>query len=312
MLIQTLNYRYLKTPGKAWLVAIMSVDGLTLHVTKFSSQLWAESARFETSLLQNWCLVPEKLLLLTGFTYNSSPPTPHIFVSESGEYYSEKAWACVQNGITQRGRLADGDMTTLCNAILNTYQMPSRFYIIPSNVNKSQTRLLKPFLARDLMEGHIRRQNTLRFALVFCFELRARATRTCCHCHLAVKNPIHDGKRGLLKLPKSHERYHNVVMWHWIMYKWRRSNQMLSFHRTFFNLLDFTVSLSCRDWHSETPWSHSSNQPGGTYCQAQDFLLRTNYTLEMWCANKKSPNQVPTSHVKTLVIPMSWSYRCFE
>ena len=42
------------------------------------------------------------------------------------------------------------------------------------------------------MEGHISRQNTLMFALVFCFELRARATRTCCHCHLAVKNPIHD------------------------------------------------------------------------------------------------------------------------
>ena len=84
---------------------------------------------------------------------------------------------------------------------------------------------------------------------------------------------------------KSHEGYHNVVMWHWIVYKWRRSNQMLSFRRTFFNWLDLTVSLSCRDWHSETPWSHSSNQPGGTYCQAQDLLLRTNYTLEMWCAN---------------------------
>ena len=97
-----------------------------------------------------------------------------------------------------------------------------------------------------------------------------------------------------------------------IVYKWRRSNQMLSFHRTFFNLLDFTVSLTCRDWHSETPWSHSSNHPGGTYCQAQDFLLPTNYTLEMWCANTKSANQVPTSPVKTLVIPMSWSYRCFE
>ena len=90
----------------------------------------------------------------------------------------------------------------LCNAILNTCQMPSRFYIIFSNVNKSQTHLLKPFLARDLMEGHIYRQNTLMFALVFCFELRARAARTCCHCHLAVKNPIHDGKRGQLKLPK--------------------------------------------------------------------------------------------------------------
>ena len=52
--------------------------------------------------------------------------------------------------------------------------------------------------------SHICRQNTLMFALVFCFELRARAARTCCHCHLqaAVKNPIHDGKRGQLKLPK--------------------------------------------------------------------------------------------------------------
>ena len=102
------------------------------------------------------------------------------------------------------------------------------------------------------------------FALVFCFELRARAARTCCHCHLAVKNPIHDGNQGQLKLPKSHERYHNVVMWHWIVYKWRRSKQRLSFHRTFFNLLVFTVSLSCKDRHSETPWSHSSNQPGGS------------------------------------------------
>ena len=52
------------------------------------------------------------------------------------------------------------------------------------------------------MEGHICRQNTLMFALVCCFELRARAARPCCHCHLAVKNPIHDGKRGQLKLPK--------------------------------------------------------------------------------------------------------------
>ena len=144
------------------------------------------------------------------------------------------------------------------------------------------------------------------------FELRARAARTCCHCHLAVKNPIHDGKRGRLKLPKKSWTVRQCGHVTLIVYKWRRSNQMLSFHRTFFNLLDFTVSLSCRDWHSETPWSHCSNQPGGTYCQAQDFLLRTNYTLEMWYANTKSANQVPTSPVKTLVIPMSWRYRCFE
>ena len=69
------------------------------------------------------------------------------------------------------------------------------------------------FLARDFMEGHICRQNTLMFALVFCFELRARAARTCCHCHLqaAVKNPIHDGKRGQLKLPK--KVMNGTTMW---------------------------------------------------------------------------------------------------
>ena len=62
--------------------------------------------------------------------------------------------------------------------------------------------MLKSFLARDFMEGHICRQNTLLFALVFCFELRARAARTCCHCHLAVKNPIHDGNQGQLNCQK--------------------------------------------------------------------------------------------------------------
>ena len=41
----------------------------------------------------------------------------------------------------------------LCNAILNTCQMPSRFYIIPFNVNKSQTHLLKSFIARNLMQA---------------------------------------------------------------------------------------------------------------------------------------------------------------
>ena len=100
------------------------------------------------------------------------------------------------------GKAWNTDVTTINTAILNTCQMPSRFYIIPSNVNKSQTHLLKPFIARDLMEGHICMQNTLMFALVFCFELRARAVRTCCHCNLAVKNPIYDGNRGQLKKAK--------------------------------------------------------------------------------------------------------------
>ena len=152
------------------------------------------------------------------------------------------------------------------------------------------------------MEGHICRQNTLTFALVFCFELHAHAAHTCCHCHLAVKNPIHDGKQGQLKVQKSHEWYHNVVTWHWIVYKWRRSKQRLSFHRTFLNLLVFTVSLSCRDWHSETLWSHSSNRPGGTYCQALDFLLHTNYSK---CDARMQDWQIKSP-------PAMWKHLSFE
>ena len=42
-------------------------------------------------------------------------------------------------------------------------------------------------------------------------------------------------------------------------------------------------------------------------------FLVAHQLLEMWCANARLANQVPTNHVKTLVIQMSWSYRrCFE
>ena len=101
---------------------------------------------------------------------------------------------------------------------------------------------------------------------------------------------------------KSHERYHNVVTWHWIVYKWRRSKQRLSFHHIFFNLLVFTVSLSWRDWHSETPCSHSSNQPGGMYCQALDFLFRTNY----WKCDARMQNWQIKSP------PAMWKHLSFE
>ena len=59
----------------------------------------------------------------------------------------------------------------LCNAILNTCQMPSRFYIIPSNVNKSQTHLLKPFLARDLIWWRAIYAGKRRWSLLWCFVL---------------------------------------------------------------------------------------------------------------------------------------------
>ena len=64
------------------------------------------------------------------------------------------SWACGLNGITQRGRLVYGyiyslaltgswlyvsihQSPSLCNAIQITGQMPSRFYIIPYDVNLS-------------------------------------------------------------------------------------------------------------------------------------------------------------------------------
>ena len=93
-----------------------------------------------------------------------------------------------------------------------------------------------------------------------------------------------------------------MVTWHWIVYTWRRSKQRLSFHRTFFNLLVFTVSLSCRDWHSETTWSHSSNQLGGTCSQALNFLLRTNY----WKCDARMQNWQIKSP------PAMWKHLSFE
>ena len=174
----------------------------------------------------------------------------------------------------------------LCNAILNTCKMPSRFYIIPSNIYKSQTSIIKTVYS-TISYGRPYPGKSL-WCLLWCFVLN------CVHAPPHVlSQPSHREKfdsrqkAGSIKTAKNHERWYNVVMWHWIMYKCCRSKQILSFYRNFFNLLDFTVSLSCKDWHSETPRPHSSNQPGGTYCQALNRWLRSNYTLEMWCANAK-------------------------
>ena len=81
----------------------------------------------------------------------------------------------------------------------------------------------------------------------------------------------------------------------------------------FFNSLDFT-RCHCHAGTDILRLCGHTLQIGQVraYYQALDFLLHTNYTLEMWCANAKLANQVPTSHVKTLIIRMSRSYRCFE
>ena len=127
--------------------------------------------------------------------------------------------------------------------------------------------------------------------------------------------------RSVKTAKKSHERYHNVVMWHWIVYKWRRSNKMLSFRRTFFKILDFTVSLSYRDWHSETPWSHSVVKSTRWYVlSGTGFLvahqLYIGNVMRKYKIGKSSPHQPceNTCHSNVLELSLLWMARalaCF-
>ena len=161
------------------------------------------------------------------------------------------------------------------------------------------------------MEGHICRQNTLTFALVFCFELRARAARTCCHCHLAVKNPIHDGNQSVKSAKKSRtvpQCGHvtlNCVQMASKQAKVEFSSHIFQFTR----LHGVAVMQGLTFWDSVVTLFKSARW----YVLSGTGFLVAHQLLEMWCANAKLANQVPTSHVKTLVIRMSWSYRrCFE
>ena len=155
---------------------------------------------------------------------------------------------------------------------------------------------------------------------------------------------------------KSHERYHSVVMWHWLCTNGVEATKC----RVFIAHFSIYSTSRCRCHagtdNSETPWSHSSNQPGGwfnikmlsyqyrkSHC-GDKTILRPSYlhngisytgktTSLYWiraqvvrtvrhriscCAptiHWKCDAQIPNRQmkpVKTLVIPMSWSYRCFE
>ena len=161
------------------------------------------------------------------------------------------------------------------------------------------------------MEGHICRQNTLTFALVFCFELRARAARTCCHCHLAVKNPIHDGNQSVKSAKKSRTVPQcGQVTLNCVQMASKQAKVEFSSHIFQFTRLNgVAVMQGLTFWDSVVTLFKSARW----YVLSGTGFLVAHQLLEMWCANAKLANQVPTSHVKTLVIRMSWSYRrCFE
>ena len=161
------------------------------------------------------------------------------------------------------------------------------------------------------MEGHICRQNTLTFALVFCFELRAHAARTCCHCHLAVKNLIHDGNQSVKSAKKSQTvpQCGHVTL-NCVQMASKQAKVEFSLHIfQFTRLHGVAVMQGLTFWDSVVTLYKSARW----YVLSGTGFLVAHQLLEMWCANAKLANQVPTSHVKTLVIRMSWSYRrCFE
>ena len=153
------------------------------------------------------------------------------------------------------------------------------------------------------MEGHICRQNTLMFALVFCFELRARAARTCCHCHLAVKNPIHDGNQVQLKLQKKSRtvpQCGHVTLNRLKMASKQAKVEFSSHIFQFTRLHGVAVMQGLTFWDSVVTLFKSAR--GGTCCQALDFLLRTNY----WKCDARMQNWQIKSP------PAMWKHLSFE
>ena len=139
-------------------------------------------------------------------------------------------------------------------------------------------------------------------------ETWQRARRASCHVS------IRQSPSGLLKLSKGSWTVTDCgrVTLNCVQMASKQEKVWVFISHFSVNLLDFTALLSYRHWHFETAWPQSSNQPGATYCQALNFWLRTNYKLEMWCADAKLANHVPTSPVRTIVIRMALIYCCFE
>ena len=161
------------------------------------------------------------------------------------------------------------------------------------------------------MEGHICMQNTLMFALVFCFELRARAARTCCHCHLAVKIRFMTASASVKTAKKV---MNGTTVWSCdtdcVQMASKQPNVEFSSH-----IFQFTRPLGV------------AVMQGLTFRDSVVTLVKSTrwYVLsgtgflvahQLYIGNVMRKYQIgkssPTSPLKTLVIPMSWGYRCFE
>ena len=181
---------------------------------------------------------------------------------------------------------------------------------------KAKYTFIKTIYSPRFYGGPYMQANTLMFALVFCFELRAlraRAARTCCHSHLAVKNPIHDGKRGQIKLSKKSWTVPQCghVTLNCVQMASKQPNVEFSSHIFQFTRLHGVAVMQGLTFQDSVVTLFKSVRwyvLSGTGF----FVAHQLYIGNVMRKYTKSANQVPISPVKTLVIQMSWSYRWFE
>ena len=178
-------------------------------------------------------------------------------------FYSEKAWACDVNGITQRGRLEDGyiimsakrewlfihtPIAELCNAIQITGQMPSRFYIIPLYDNLSNN---ISFNVISIFNACCWLCVTM-VALVFC---------TCCHLW-KTSQFVSD---VMLNQKMKSGTVTRAIMWLLCEYGIEESKDWV-FVAHFMNLFNTMMLMPCTDVHSEAPMSHFRYRRVGMGC----------------------------------------------
>ena len=181
------------------------------------------------------------------------------------QLYSEKAWACDLNGITQRGRLMDEYENHERVARVFIHQSPS--CVMPF---RSEAKCLLAFISYLYMSilvitYHLTSHQFFTTCCWLCVTMVAlvfwiactRSSSTCCHlhktsrCHAQLKNELMNGNQAdhAISCEQGVE-----VSKDWV------------FVTHFINLFNTTMPMPCTDVHSETPMSQFWNRRVGMGC----------------------------------------------
>ena len=163
-----------------------------------------------------------------------------------------------------------------------------------------------------MMEGHICRQNTLKFALVFCFELRARAAARAVTAILLWKIRFMTASAVSQNCQKKSWTVPQCghVTLNCVQMAPKQPNVEFSSHIFQFTRLHgvaimqgLTFQDSVVTLFKSTRWYVLS---GTGFLVAHQLYIGN--VMRKYKIGKSSPQQP----CETLVIPMSWSYLCFE